>query len=85
MESEKGWSRSTKLHVALGSAIVIVGMYLDNRHNITIADHVISCAELALTVALGGRISMGVVESIMGGASEINQKFDPKDIDGLPE
>lgn len=88
-EADKGWKRSAKLQSAIVAFAVILLIYLDNRHNIVLADHVVSVCELAIVGALGGRIGMGITQSIVGGATQeaqtLIQKFDPKDIDGLPE
>lgn len=80
-EADKGWKRSTKLHVALASGAIMLGLYIDNRHNIVLADHFMSCAELALVAALGGRVGMSITQEIMGSASQFNYTPDPKDVD----
>lgn len=88
-ERDKGWKTSKKLQAAIAAAVIIVLVYLDNRHSVTLADHILSICELVIVAALSGRVGMGVTESIMGGATSaaenVVQRIDPKDIDGLPQ
>lgn len=85
LENDKGWSQSSKLQLVAVAALIVVLVYLDNRHNITIADHVISICEVAIVAALGGRIGMGITQSIVGTAEQelgnFNYTPDPKDVD----
>lgn len=79
-----------KLHLAAAiCGVIVIGIYLDNRYNITLADHVLSIATYAIVAALGGNIGLSGIQSWMGGATEdvqtVIQKFDPKDIDGPAE
>lgn len=79
-----------KLHVAaILSGIVVVGVYLDNRHNVVIADHVLAIATYAIVAAVGGNIALSGVQNWIGGAGaavqDLAQRFDPKDCDGIAE
>lgn len=79
-----------KLHIAaISSGLIVVGIYLDNRHNIVIADHILAIATYAIVAAVGGNVALSGVQNWIGGAGaavqDLAQRFDPKDFDGLAE
>jgi len=84
-EADKGFKNSKKLQAAIFAAVVILAILIDNRHNPLLMDHALSICEAVIVAALGGRIGMQITQAIVTNAEDIVQKFDPKDIDGLPE